>query len=134
PSPRTTASRLRRVARRHLGLRARQSMRIAQSRYKNAYFTSVRTDSVSLAWEAIKATGGQAAELYGSQYVPQKPRYYQTKGQYAQEAHEAIRPAGYRFRTPAEVARSLSGDEVRLYELIWKRTIASQMADAKGTT
>src|SRR5690625_7693819 len=94
----------------------------------------MRTDSVSLSGEAINASRGQAAELYGSQYVPEKPRYYQTKGQNAQEAHEAIRPAGDRSRTPAEVAGPLSGDELRLYALIWQRTIASHIAAAKPTT
>ena len=134
PAAPFTTSSLQQEASRKLRLGARQSMRVAQSLYENGYITYMRTDSVSLSGEAIKASRGQAAELYGSQYVPDKPRYYQTKGQNAQEAHEAIRPAGDRFRTPAEVAGSLSGDEFRLYELIWKRTIASQMADAKGTT
>ena len=134
PAAPFTTSSLQQEASRKLRLGARQSMRVAQSLYENGYITYMRTDSVSLSGEAIKASRGQAAELYGSQYVPEKPRYYQTKGQNAQEAHEAIRPAGDRFRTPAEVAGSLSGDEFRLYELIWKRTIASQMADAKGTT
>ncbi|MFC7375253.1 type I DNA topoisomerase [Brachybacterium sp. GCM10030267] len=134
PAAPFTTSSLQQEASRKLRLGARQAMRIAQSLYENGYITYMRTDSVALSGEAVKASRGQAAELYGSQYVPDKPRYYQTKSQNAQEAHEAIRPAGDRFRTPAEVSGSLSGDEFRLYELIWKRTVASQMADAKGTT
>ena len=134
PAAPFTTSSLQQEASRKLRLGARQAMRVAQSLYENGYITYMRTDSVTLSGEAIKASRAQAAELYGSQYVPDKPRYYQSKSQSAQEAHEAIRPAGDRFRTPADVAGSLSGDEFRLYELIWKRTIASQMADAKGTT
>ncbi|GAA1491335.1 type I DNA topoisomerase [Brachybacterium sacelli] len=134
PAAPFTTSSLQQEASRKLRLGARQAMRVAQSLYENGYITYMRTDSVTLSGEAIKASRGQAAELYGSQYVPDKPRYYQTKSQSAQEAHEAIRPAGDRFRTPADVAGQLSGDEFRLYELIWKRTVASQMADAKGTT
>ena len=134
PAAPFTTSSLQQEASRKLRLGARQAMRVAQSLYENGYITYMRTDSVTLSGEAIKASRAQAAELYGAQYVPDKPRYYQSKSQSAQEAHEAIRPAGDRFRTPAEVAGSLSGDEFRLYELIWKRTIASQMADAKGTT
>ena len=134
PAAPFTTSSLQQEASRKLRLGARQAMRVAQSLYENGYITYMRTDSVTLSGEAIKASRAQAAELYGAQYVPDKPRYYQSKSQSAQEAHEAIRPAGDRFRTPADVAGSLSGDEFRLYELIWKRTIASQMADAKGTT
>ena len=134
PAAPFTTSSLQQEASRKLRLGARQAMRVAQSLYENGYITYMRTDSVTLSGEAIKASRAQAAELYGSQYVPDKPRIYQSKSQGAQEAHEAIRPAGDRFRTPADVAGSLSGDEFRLYELIWKRTIASQMADAKGTT
>ncbi|MGO2773089.1 type I DNA topoisomerase [Brachybacterium tyrofermentans] len=134
PAAPFTTSSLQQEASRKLRLGARQAMRVAQSLYENGYITYMRTDSVTLSGEAIKASRAQAAELYGSQYVPDKPRYYQTKSQSAQEAHEAIRPAGDRFRTPADVSGSLSGDEFRLYELIWKRTVASQMADAKGTT
>ncbi|MDN5685531.1 MAG: type I DNA topoisomerase [Brachybacterium sp.] len=134
PAAPFTTSSLQQEASRKLRLGARQAMRVAQSLYENGYITYMRTDSVTLSGEAITASRGQAAELYGSQYVPDKPRYYQTKSASAQEAHEAIRPAGDRFRTPADVAGQLSGDEFRLYELIWKRTVASQMADAKGTT
>ena len=134
PAAPFTTSSLQQEASRKLRLGARQAMRVAQSLYENGYITYMRTDSVTLSGEAIRASRAQAAELYGSQYVPDKPRIYQNKSQSAQEAHEAIRPAGDHFRTPAEVAGQLAGDEFRLYELIWKRTIASQMADAKGTT
>ncbi|WP_422115563.1 type I DNA topoisomerase [Brachybacterium sp. UNK5269] len=134
PAAPFTTSSLQQEASRKLRLGARQAMRVAQSLYENGYITYMRTDSVTLSGEAIKASRAQAAELYGAQYVPDKPRLYQNKSQSAQEAHEAIRPAGDRFRTPADVAGQLSGDEFRLYELIWKRTVASQMADAKGTT
>lgn len=134
PAAPFTTSSLQQEASRKLRLGARQAMRVAQSLYENGYITYMRTDSVTLSSEAIRASRAQASELYGSQYVPDKPRVYQNKSQSAQEAHEAIRPAGDRFRTPADVAGQLSGDEFRLYELIWKRTVASQMADAKGTT
>jgi len=134
PAAPFTTSSLQQEASRKLRLGARQAMRVAQSLYENGYITYMRTDSVTLSTEAIRASRAQASELYGSQYVPDKPRVYQNKSQSAQEAHEAIRPAGDRFRTPADVAGQLSGDEFRLYELIWKRTVASQMADAKGTT
>lgn len=134
PAAPFTTSSLQQEASRKLRLGARQAMRVAQTLYENGYITYMRTDSVTLSTEAIRASRAQAAELYGAQFVPDKPRYYQNKSQAAQEAHEAIRPAGDHFRTPAEVAGQLSGDEFRLYELIWKRTVASQMADAKGTT
>ena len=134
PAAPFTTSSLQQEASRKLRLGARQAMRVAQSLYENGYITYMRTDSVTLSTEAIRASRAQASELYGSQFVPDKPRLYQNKSQSAQEAHEAIRPAGDRFRTPAEVAGQLSGDEFRLYDLIWKRTVASQMADAKGTT
>ncbi len=134
PAAPFTTSSLQQEASRKLRLGARQAMRVAQSLYENGYITYMRTDSVSLSSEAISAARAQAREMYGADHVPDSPRYYRNKSQNAQEAHEAIRPAGDRFRTPAEVAGQLSGDEFRLYELIWKRTVASQMADAKGTT
>src|SRR5699024_8954428 len=121
-------------ASRKLRLAARQAMRAAQSLCETGYITYMRTDSVTLSGEAIRASRAQAADLYGSQYVPHKPRDYRTKTQTAQEAHEPIRPAGDHSRTPAEVPAQLAGDEFRLYELIWKRTTASQIADDKGTT
>jgi DNA topoisomerase-1 len=113
---------------------SRQTMRTAQTLYENGYITYMRTDSPVLSTQAIDAARRQAAELYGSDHVPDKPRVYASKSKGAQEAHEAIRPAGDNFRTPAQVARELSGDQFRLYELIWKRTVASQMADARGST
>ena len=113
---------------------SRQTMRVAQALYENGYITYMRTDSPALSREATDAARRQAADLYGPEYVPEHPRVYSAKNKGAQEAHEAIRPAGDHFRTPGQVARELSGDQFRLYELIWKRTIASQMADARGST
>ncbi len=134
PAAPFTTSSLQQEASRKLRMSARQTMSTAQRLYENGYITYMRTDSVVLSGEAIRASRAQAAELYGSEYVPDRPRVFSSKAKSAQEAHEAIRPAGSDFRTPAQVSSSLSGDEFRLYELIWKRTIASQMADAKGTT
>ena len=134
PAAPFTTSTLQQEASRKLRMNARSTMRTAQSLYENGYITYMRTDSPSLSAEAIDAARRQAAELYGPEYLPGAPRLYQSKSQGAQEAHEAIRPAGDSFRTPAQVARELSGDQFRLYELIWKRTVASQMADAKGST
>jgi DNA topoisomerase-1 len=113
---------------------AQQVMRTAQRLYENGYITYMRTDSTSLSDTALAAARGQARELYGDAYVPAEPRIYTRKVKNAQEAHEAIRPAGDTFRTPGEVANQLGSDEFRLYELIWQRTLASQMADAVGTT
>ncbi|WP_225755050.1 type I DNA topoisomerase [Actinotalea sp. Marseille-Q4924] len=129
-----TTSTLQQEASRKLRMSSRQTMRTAQSLYENGYITYMRTDSPSLSLQATDAARRQAAELYGPEYVPDAPRLYATKNKGAQEAHEAIRPAGDSFRTPAQVARELSGDQFKLYELIWKRTVASQMADAKGST
>ncbi len=109
-------------------------MRVAQRLYENGYITYMRTDSTTLSQTALTAARNQARELYGDAYVPAEPRTYTRKVKNAQEAHEAIRPAGDSFRTPGELARALSGDEFRLYELIWQRTLASQMSDAVGTT
>jgi DNA topoisomerase-1 len=109
-------------------------MRIAQRLYENGYITYMRTDSTTLSETAIAAARSQARELYGDAYVPSQPRQYTRKVKNAQEAHEAIRPAGEVFRTPGQVAGELESDEFRLYELIWQRTVASQMADARGTT
>jgi DNA topoisomerase-1 len=111
-----------------------RTMRTAQRLYENGYITYMRTDSTTLSQTALDSARAQARELYGPEYVPDAPRQYTRKVKNAQEAHEAIRPAGDHFRTPGQVAGQLSGDEFRLYELIWKRTIASQMADAKGRT
>ncbi|GGM08709.1 type I DNA topoisomerase [Promicromonospora citrea] len=134
PAAPFTTSTLQQEAGRKLRMSSRQAMRTAQALYENGYITYMRTDSPSLSKEATDAARRQAAELYGPEYVPGAPRLYQSKSKGAQEAHEAIRPAGDSFRTPAQVAGELSGDQFRLYELIWKRTVASQMADAKGST
>jgi DNA topoisomerase-1 len=124
---------LQQEASRKLGFSAKHTMSVAQRLYENGYITYMRTDSVTLSQTAISAARKQAAELYGVSYVPDAPRLYQSKVKNAQEAHEAIRPAGDSFRTPAQVAKDkLSSDERRLYELIWQRTVASQMKDATG--
>ena len=124
---------LQQEASRKLGFSAKYTMSVAQRLYENGYITYMRTDSVTLSRTALTAARRQASELYGDAYVPDQPRTYASKVKNAQEAHEAIRPAGDSFRTPAEVRRAgLSGDEFRLYELVWKRTVASQMKDATG--
>ncbi|NLE71485.1 MAG: type I DNA topoisomerase [Actinomycetales bacterium] len=134
PAAPFTTSTLQQEAARKLRMGSRQTMRVAQALYENGYITYMRTDSPSLSAQATDAARRQAAELYGPEYVPDRPRVYTARNKGAQEAHEAIRPAGDHFRTPGQVARELSGDQFRLYELIWKRTIASQMADATGST
>jgi len=111
---------------------SQRTMSIAQRLYENGYITYMRTDSTTLSETALTAARDQARQLYGPDYVPEKPRHYDKKVKNAQEAHEAIRPAGDRFRTPDQVASELADDEFRLYELIWKRTVASQMTDARG--
>ncbi len=121
---------LQQEASRKLGFSAKYTMSTAQRLYENGHITYMRTDSITLSQTAITAARTQARELYGAEYVPDQPRVYTSKVKNAQEAHEAIRPAGDRFRTPAQTG--LSGDEFRLYELIWKRTVASQMKDATG--
>lgn len=117
---------------RKLGFSAEHAMRVAQSLYEGGFITYMRTDSITLSESAIQAARSQARQLFGADYVPDKPRVYTSKVKNAQEAHEAIRPAGEVFRTPAQTG--LRGDEFRLYELIWMRTVASQMTDAKGET
>ncbi|PWJ53329.1 DNA topoisomerase I [Quadrisphaera granulorum] len=134
PAAPFTTSTLQQEASRKLGSSARQTMRTAQSLYENGWITYMRTDSVSLSQQAVSAARSQAAQLYGAEYVADKPRTYSSKAKNAQEAHEAIRPAGDVFRTPAQVAGQLRGEEFRLYEMIWQRTVASQMADARGST
>ncbi len=121
---------LQQEASRKLGFSARYTMQLAQRLYENGHITYMRTDSVTLSRTALDAARSQARELYGPEYVPDAPRVYDSKVKSAQEAHEAIRPAGDEFKTPARAG--LSGDELRLYELIWKRTVASQMKDATG--
>jgi DNA topoisomerase-1 len=127
-------STLQQEASRKLRFSAQQTMRVAQRLYENGYITYMRTDSTSLAESAIAAAREQARELYGADSVPEAPRQYTRKVKNAQEAHEAVRPAGDRFRTPDAVKGELQRDELALYDLIWKRTIASQMADARGET
>ncbi len=132
PYPPFITSTLQQEAGRKLRFSAQRAMSIAQRLYEGGYITYMRTDSTNLSETALSAARSQARELYGSEYVPDKPRVYTRKVKNAQEAHEAIRPAGDNFRTPGQVARELSSDEFRLYELIWQRTVASQMADARG--
>jgi DNA topoisomerase-1 len=119
---------------RKLGWSSAQVMRVAQRLYENGHITYMRTDSTNLSEEAVNAARTQARELYGDAYVPAEARRYSKKVKGAQEAHEAIRPAGDSFRTPGQLAAGLARDEFRLYELIWQRTVASQMADAVGQT
>ncbi|MYW70330.1 type I DNA topoisomerase [Streptomyces sp. SID8379] len=119
-------------ASRKLGFGAKATMQVAQKLYENGFITYMRTDSTTLSDTAVSAARAQVTQLYGSDYLPDKPRTYAGKVKNAQEAHEAIRPSGDRFRTPAETG--LSGDQFRLYELIWKRTVASQMKDAVGNS
>jgi DNA topoisomerase-1 len=125
-------STLQQEAARKMRFSSQQTMRTAQRLYENGYITYMRTDSVNLSETAIAAARRQIAELYGQGSVPPEPRRYTGKVKNAQEAHEAIRPAGDTFRTPGEVAKELSAEEFKLYELIWRRTIASQMTDAVG--
>lgn len=134
PAAPFTTSTLQQEAARKLRFSARQTMSVAQSLYENGHITYMRTDSSSLSQQAITAARKQAASLYGAETIPDKPRSYVGKSKNAQEAHEAIRPAGDTFRTPSEMEGVLRGNDWRLYDLIWKRTVASQMADAKGST
>ena len=127
-------STLQQEAARKLRFSSQQTMRTAQRLYENGYITYMRTDSVNLSETAIAAARRQIVELYGERSVPPEPRRYTGKVKNAQEAHEAIRPAGDNFRTPGEVAKELSAEEFKLYELIWRRTIASQMTDAVGSS
>jgi DNA topoisomerase-1 len=137
-SPRTerpkapfTTSTMQQDAGSRLGWGAQLTMRVAQRLYENGYITYMRTDSLTLSQSAIESARASAKSLYGAEYIPATPRVYEGKSKSAQEAHEAIRPAGETFRTPGELAPELSRDEFSLYDLIWKRTIASQMSDAK---
>ncbi|MFF7343870.1 type I DNA topoisomerase [Streptomyces antimycoticus] len=123
---------LQQEASRKLGFGAKATMQVAQKLYENGYITYMRTDSTVLSDTAVTAARAQVTQLYGADYLPDKPRTYAGKVKNAQEAHEAIRPSGDRFRTPAETG--LTGDQFRLYELIWKRTVASQMKDAIGNS
>lgn len=127
-------STLQQEAGRKLRFSAERTMSIAQRLYENGYITYMRTDSTTLSQSAIDAARTQARQLYGEEYVSPSPRQYTRKVKNAQEAHEAIRPAGETFATPDAVRNELGSDEFRLYELIWQRTVASQMTDARGTT
>ncbi|MDQ4131714.1 MAG: type I DNA topoisomerase [Actinomycetota bacterium] len=132
PYPPFLTATLQQEAGRKLRFSTDRTMRVAQRLYENGYITYMRTDSTALSEGAVAAARAQAAELYGASYVPDQPRRYQKKVRNAQEAHEAIRPAGDTFRRPEQVAGELAPDELSLYDLVWKRTIASQMADARG--
>ena len=132
PYPPFITSTLQQEAARKLRLSSAVTMRVAQRLYENGYITYMRTDSVNLSETAIAAARSQIADLFGDRFVPPEPRRYSGKVKNAQEAHEAIRPAGDTFRTPGEVAGELSVEELKLYELIWRRTVASQMTDAVG--
>ncbi|PYY37283.1 type I DNA topoisomerase [Curtobacterium sp. MCBD17_030] len=134
PAAPFTTSTLQQEAARKLRFSARQTMSVAQSLYENGHITYMRTDSASLSQQAITAARKQATALYGADSIPAKPRSYAGKSKNAQEAHEAIRPAGDTFKTPSQMEGVLRGNDLRLYDLIWKRTVASQMADAKGST
>ncbi|WP_329229770.1 type I DNA topoisomerase [Streptomyces canus] len=123
---------LQQEASRKLGFGAKATMQVAQKLYENGFITYMRTDSTTLSDTAITAARAQVTQLYGADYLPSSPRTYAGKVKNAQEAHEAIRPSGDRFRTPAETG--LTGDQFKLYELIWKRTVASQMKDATGNS
>ncbi|MEA5622254.1 type I DNA topoisomerase [Nostoc sp. UHCC 0251] len=131
PSPPFTTSTLQQESNRKLRLSARDTMRVAQNLYEQGYITYMRTDSVHLSDQAIAAARSSVEKLYGQQYLSPQPRQYTTKSKGAQEAHEAIRPAGSTFRTPQETA--LGGRELAVYDLIWKRTVACQMADSRQT-
>jgi DNA topoisomerase I len=134
PYPPFMTSTLQQEAGRKLRFSAERTMSIAQRLYENGYITYMRTDSTTLSQSAITAARTQARQLYGEEYVYPSARQYTRKVKNAQEAHEAIRPAGETFATPDAARRELDGDDFRLYELIWQRTVASQMADARGTT
>ena len=134
PKPPFTTSTLQQEAGRKLSMSAKHAMGVAQRLYEKGYITYMRTDSTALSTQAVAAARTQAVALYGDKAVPANPRSYRNNSKNAQEAHEAIRPSGEDFRRPQDVASALDRDELRLYDLIWKRTIASQMSDAKYET
>ncbi|WP_347976284.1 type I DNA topoisomerase [Microbacterium sp. ProA8] len=134
PKPPFTTSTLQQEAGRKLSMSAKHAMGVAQRLYEKGYITYMRTDSTALSTQAIQAAREQAVAMYGDASVPLNPRTYRNNSKNAQEAHEAIRPSGETFRTPSEVTGQLDRDELRLYDLIWKRTMASQMSDAKYET
>ena len=131
PAPFITST-LQQEASRKLRYSAQRTMQVAQRLYENGYITYMRTDSTNLSTQAVSAARRQASEMYGPEYVPEQPRVYASSTRGAQEAHEAVRPAGDIFRTPASLRGELDADALRLYELVWKRTVASQMKDANG--
>lgn len=134
PVPPFTTSTMQQAAGNRLGMSSRTAMRAAQGLYENGYITYMRTDSVTLSQEAITAAREQVSEQWGEQYLSEKPKQYATTSAGAQEAHEAIRPAGAHFATPESLASKVPPDQLKLYTLIWRRTLASQMADATGST
>ncbi|KFI98093.1 type I DNA topoisomerase [Bifidobacterium stellenboschense] len=134
PLPPFTTSTLQQTAGNRLGMSSRATMRAAQGLYENGYITYMRTDSVTLSQEAIAAARNAVEYHFGSRFLSDAPKQYATKTAGAQEAHECIRPAGARFRDPDELAGKVPGDQLKLYRLIWQRTLASQMADATGST
>ena len=134
PVPPFTTSTLQQTAGNRLGMSSRQTMRAAQGLYENGYITYMRTDSVTLSQEAIAAAREAVVKHFGENYLSEAPKQYATKTAGAQEAHECIRPAGAKFRDPAEIASKVPADQLKLYTLIWQRTLASQMADATGST
>ncbi|MDR0608984.1 MAG: type I DNA topoisomerase [Planctomycetaceae bacterium] len=127
-----TTSTLQQEANRKFGFTARTTMSLAQSLYENGYITYMRTDSTNLSDEAIQAARNHVLSEYGKDYLPESPRIYKTNVKNAQEAHEAIRPAGSSFELPESLRGKLTNEQFRLYDLIWKRTVASQMSDARG--
>ncbi len=134
PAPPFITSTYQQEAGRKLRLSSANAMRVAQGLYERGYITYMRTDSTTLSEQALNASRSQISHRYGAEFVPDLPRVYKGKSKNAQEAHEAIRPAGDRFHTPEEVAGELSTQDLRVYELIWQRTVASQMTDATGET
>lgn len=134
PVPPFTTSTLQQTAGNRLGMSSRQTMRAAQGLYENGYITYMRTDSVTLSQEAIAAAREAVVKHFGENYLSEAPKQYATKTAGAQEAHECIRPAGAKFRDPAEIASKVPADQLKLYTLIWQRTLACQMADATGST
>ncbi|MDE0546004.1 type I DNA topoisomerase [Microbacterium sp. C7(2022)] len=134
PKPPFTTSTLQQEAGRKLSMSAKHAMSVAQRLYEKGFITYMRTDSTALSKQAVEAARAQAVAMYGDKAVPANPRSYRNNSKNAQEAHEAIRPSGDTFRTPSSVSSELDRDEQRLYDLIWKRTMASQMSDAKYET
>jgi DNA topoisomerase-1 len=132
PYPPFTTSTMQQEANRKLGFTAKRTMQVAQSLYENGYITYMRTDSTNLATVAVEAARALVSSEYGKEYLPAEPRLYATKVKNAQEAHEAIRPAGHPFTLPSTLRNELNDEQFKLYEMIWKRTVASQMSDSRG--